>query len=443
MLNPILFLRTTALAFVIFLVSMKGFSQTRIKAMVYNLLNYSNDGTSQQKTPFLQTILQELSPDLLVVCELESESGSDYLFNNAIVPLNPDFQKAVYEPNQSGNSNLQQMVYYNSKKLVLENSRVILADTRDINQYTFRLNNENSSSNPILIQVFVTHLKAATGLTNRQRRWSSINNFVDELGDLDPNSYVIFAGDFNFYTSNEEGYQALVNPNNPIVMLDPIDRPAEPFDPDEYLTQDPYEFYEEDSDHFWRNSSFADIHTQSTRITNSGMVDTSGSIGGMDDRFDFIMMSENFSINTDLYYVSDSYQSIGNNGNCYNSFINNTDCGGIYSQNLRDALIEFSDHAPVVMEIETTENVLSTENYVEAFGILGSNLVHTSLSLSINFNSSIRNLNIYNTNGQLIKSIELYNPTDNTVTVNVENLSQGIYYLSSQNLNTPLKFVKI
>jgi hypothetical protein len=375
-----------------------------------------------------------------MVCELQSESGSDYLFNDALLPLNSNFQKAEFEPNQSGGSNLQQMVYYNAQKLVLENSRVILADTRDINQYTFRLNTENSSSNPILIQVFVTHLKASTGLTNRQRRWSSINNFVDELGDLDPNSYVIFAGDFNFYTSNEEGYQALINPNNPIVMLDPIDRPSEPFDPN---VTDPYVDYSPDSIYFWRNSSFTDIHTQSTRTSNSGLVDTSGSTGGMDDRFDFIMMSENFSSSADLYCVNDSYQSIGNNGNCYNSFINSTDCGGVYSQSLRDALIEFSDHTPVVMEIETPENVLSTENYTRTFGILGTNVVHNSLSLSVNFNSSIRNLYIYNANGQLIKSIELHKSSDNQVNLNIENLSQGIYYLSAKNLSTPIKFVKI
>ena len=430
------------LFFVICLLSIQGFSQTRIKAMMYNLLNYSNDGVSQQKTTYLQTVLQEVNPDLFMVCELQSESGSDYLFNNALLPLNPDFEKAAYQPNQSSGSNLQQMVYYNSSKLILENSRVINADTRDINQYTFRLNTENSASNPILIQVFVTHLKASTGLTNRQRRWSSINSFVDELEDLDPNSYVIFAGDFNFYTSNEEGYQALIDPNNPIVMIDPIDRPAEPF-PNDSSVSDPFEEYSSSSIYFWRNSSYADIHTQSTRTTNSGLVDNSGSTGGMDDRFDFIMLSENFNTSSDLYYINGSYESIGNNGNCYNSFINSAACSGTYSQNLRDALIEFSDHTPVVMEIETPENVLSTETYTQAVGILNSNMVSSTLSVSVNANAAIKSLNIYNTNGQLITSVDLTNQAENPININVENLSQGIYYLSAQNLNAPLKFVKI
>ena len=44
-----------------------------------------------------------------------------------------------------------------------------------------------------------------------------------------------------------------------------------------------------------------DIHTQSTRTSNSGLIDDSGS--GLDDRFDFIMMSENFNTSSDLYYI--------------------------------------------------------------------------------------------------------------------------------------------
>ena len=95
------------------------------------------------------------------------------------------------------------------------------------------------------------------------------------------------------------------------------------------------------------------------------------------------------------------------------------------------------------MEIETPENVLSTETYTQAVGILNSNMVSSTLSVSVNANAAIKSLNIYNTNGQLIKSVDLTNQAENPININVENLSQGIYYLSAQNLNAPLKFVKI
>ncbi|WP_379666920.1 T9SS type A sorting domain-containing protein [Pseudotenacibaculum haliotis] len=436
------FCKRTVLFFLFALLVFQGFSQTRIKAMMYNLLNYSSSTVSQDKTPFLRTVLDEVNPDLFMVCELVNEAGSNYMFTNAIAPHNTDFEKATFQINQSGGSSLQQMVYYNSKKLVLESSRVIQADTRDINHYTFKINTVNVATDPIKLEVFVTHLKASTGASNRQRRLASVEDFVVSLNDIPETSYVLFAGDFNFYTSNEEGYQRLIDGGNKIVMIDPINRPAEPF-PNNPSVSDPFTFYSSSSTYFWRNSTYSDIHTQSTRTSNSGLIDTSGSTGGLDDRFDFIMMSENFSTSSDLFYVNDSYQSIGNNTNCYNGAINDPACSGTYSQSLRDALIQVSDHLPVVMEIETPQNTLSTENYTQSVQFLKSNIIDHSLELTLSQDNTINKFYIYNTNGQLIKSVDTKNQFEPTLTIDVQHLSKGIYYLTAQNLSRPLKFVKI
>ena len=426
--------RTTMFLLFNLLVSV-NFAQTRIKAMMYNVLNYSDSEVSRNKTPFLSTILDEVEPDLFMVCEMIDEIGSNYLFENAIIPYNENFQKAPFEENQSGNYSLQQMVYYNSKKLILEETRVITADTRDINQYTFKINTENALSNPIRMEVFVTHLKASTGSSNRQRRLNSIQSFVSYTNNIADDSYVLFAGDLNFYTSNEEGYQHLIDDRNPIVMIDPIDRPTPNF-PDDGV--DYYENY--NSTYFWNNSSFRDIHSQSTRTSNNGLIDDSGSTGGLDDRFDFIMMSENFNMSTDLYYINDSYQVIGNNGNCYNSFINNPNCSGGYSQTLRDALIEFSDHLPVVMEMETPENTLST-NQISEINFIGSNIIEDYLKI-ISPND-MNNLKIYSITGQLIDVKLTKNTGIDTIIIDVKHISKGIYYLSHQKLKRPLKFIKI
>ena len=412
-----------------------NFAQTQIKAMMYNVLNYSDSEVSRNKTPFLSTILDEVEPDLFMVCEMIDEIGSNYLFENAIIPYNENFQKAPFEENQSGNYSLQQMVYYNSKKLILEETRVITADTRDINQYTFKINTENALSNPIRMEVFVTHLKASTGSSNRQRRLNSIQSFVSYTNNIADDSYVLFAGDLNFYTSNEEGYQHLIDDRNPIVMIDPIDRPTPNF-PDDGV--DYYENY--NSTYFWNNSSFRDIHSQSTRTSNIGFIDDSGSTGGLDDRFDFIMMSKNFNTSTSLYYVNDSYKVVGNNGNCYNSFISNPNCSGVYSQTLRDALIEFSDHLPVVMEIETPENTLST-NLIRETHFIGSKIIKDYLKIIVPEN--INNFKIYSITGQLVDVKLTKNISDDTIIIDVKHISKGIYYLSHQKLKKPLKFIKI
>jgi len=412
-----------------------SFGQTRIKAMMYNVLNYSNSEVSRNKTPFLSTILDEVKPDLFMVCEMIDEIGSNYLFENAIIPFNENFQKAPFEENQSGNSDLQQMVYYNTKKLILEETRVITADTRDINKYTFKINTENASTHPILLEVFVTHLKASSGYSNRQRRLNSIQSFVSFTNNISNESHVLFAGDFNFYTSNEEGYQYLIDNSNPIVIIDPIDRPAPDF-PDNGVNY--YENY--DSTYFWNNSTFADVHSQSTRTSNSGLIDDSGATGGLDDRFDFIMMSENFNTSSELYYIQDSYQTIGNNGNCYNSYINNVNCSGEFSQTLREALIEFSDHLPGVMEIETPENTLST-SLLEEINFIGSNVTEDYLKITTTEN--IDSFKIYSSTGQLIKVIFKEKTGNNSINIDVKHISKGIYYLSHQKLRKPLKFIKI
>ena len=405
--------RTTMFLLLILFVNV-NFGQTRIKAMMYNVLNYSDSEVSRNKTPFLSTILDEVKPDLFMVCEMIDEIGSNYLFENSIIPFNENFQKAPFEENQSGSYSLQQMVYYNTEKLILEETRVITADTRDINQYTFKINTENLNTNPITIEVFVTHLKASTGSSNRQRRLNSIQSFVSYTNNIADDSYVLFAGDLNFYTSNEEGYQHLIDDRNPIVIIDPIDRPTPNF-PDDGI--DYYENY--NSTYFWNNSSFRDIHSQSTRTSNIGFIDDSGSTGGLDDRFDFIMMSKNFNTSTSLYYVNDSYKVVGNNGNCYNSFISNPNCSGVYSQTLRDALIEFSDHLPVVMEIETPENTLST-NLISETNFIGSNIIKDYLKITSP--NDINNLKIYSITGQLIDVKLSKNTGNDTIIIDVKHI---------------------
>lgn len=415
--------------------------QTRIKTMFYNLLNYSNATISQNKTTHLKTILDDIQPDLFMVCELINVQGSDYLFNNAIIPSNPDFAKATFELSQSPASGLQQMVYYNSKKLVLESSKIISTVVRDINRYTFKINTVDVATNPIRIEVFVTHLKASTGSNNRQLRLSAAEDFVGELSTIPSDSYVLFAGDFNLYTSNEEAYIRLIDNSNPIVMVDPINRPAAPFPNDGVDYFDPANY---NINYFWRSNAFADIHTQSTRTSNAGLIDDSGSTGGLDDRFDFILMSENFNTSTDLFYVNNSYKAYGNNGNCYNSYINNPSCSGTYSQTIRNALLEFSDHLPVIMEIESPRNTLSTSE-VNPIAFIGSNVVSDYLEINVQASFNVHKVSIYNQIGQLVgeRMLHTQNTTEENIRVNVEHLSKGIYYLKTKNQVTPIKFLKI
>ena len=75
-----------------------------------------------------------------MVCEIKNETASNYLFANAILPHKESFKKTPFKYSQSPATGLLQMVYYNSNKLILESTKVIPTETRDINHYTFKIN---------------------------------------------------------------------------------------------------------------------------------------------------------------------------------------------------------------------------------------------------------------------------------------------------------------
>lgn len=406
-------------------------AQTNIKAMFYNTLNYSLDTQSQERTSYLKTILDDIQPDIFMICELKNELASNYLFENAVLPFNANFSKAEFKPSESPATSLLQMIYYNSNKLELEYNEVIPTGIRDINHYTFIIKSENSTDEVTRIEVFVTHLKASRGFENMQKRLASVENFTRELDRLPEDSFVLFAGDFNFYTSNEPGFQKIIDENNSIQLIDPIDRLCTAFPENgiNYFNEDNY-----DSTYFWNNESFADVHSQSAR---NGQVNGDGSGGGMDDRFDFIMMSKNFITSSTLFYKPDSYKTVGNNSNCYNSFVSNSTCTGEFTQELRNALYFFSDHLPITLELEFSPSALSTENN-RILNFVDTNLVRNSIE--INLSKKVNQIFIYNQLGQ--KIIHFKNVNSKTLKIDTESLAKGVYYIKVDNYKIQ-KFIKI
>ena len=193
-------------------------------------------------------------------------------------------------------------MYYDSSKFILESQDIVTTIFRDFNHYRLKLNTINQDTVPIFIDFIVCHLKASSGEENQELRLEMVEDLILYLENFPADSNVILAGDFNVYTSSEPAFQRLIDNTNNIVFIDPANQIGS----------------------WHNNTNYIDVFTQSTR-TQTGM---GGTTGGFDDRFDFIMCSENMINNTDVYYRSDSYQAYGNNGNidCYNNAINDTEC---------------------------------------------------------------------------------------------------------------------
>ncbi|WP_203296321.1 T9SS type A sorting domain-containing protein [Luteirhabdus pelagi] len=392
-------------------------AQETITTMFYNLLEFP-EAFPNDRALILREILDEASPDIFMVCELQNEDGAEQILNNSLNYEEQRYAQAPFFYNQSSPSNLQQLVYYRSDKMALVFSEVITTSIRDINRYVFRFNTDDQSEDPILLELYVAHLKASQGPSNEALRLEMVETFTSRLQGLNPNAYVIFAGDLNVYSSGEPAYQELLDPTNAIVMKDPIDRPGN-----------------------WNsNFNFQDIHTQSTRESSGTF--GAGAGGGMDDRFDFILVSENMLTDPTLRYVENSYKAFGNNGNCYNDSVNDFDCSGSYSQQLRNNLYNMSDHLPVLLQLETNKDIVLSgtefavgKTQIEVF----KTVVNHSLEGFIPFEKVTTTLQVYNVLGQMVKSQSFQT---GTFELNVSDLANGLYYIKAKGHSNPIKFLK-
>ncbi|WP_412560549.1 T9SS type A sorting domain-containing protein [Winogradskyella sp. MIT101101] len=401
-------------------------AQETFKVMFYNLLNYPLEDAVPNREDDLEFILADYQPDLFLVCELNNITGANTVLNITRTAINPNFEMATYVSNTSddttGDQNdLQNLLYYDSTKFILEEEIIVPTDLRDFNVYRLQLNTIDQDINPVEFYVIVCHLKASSGTVNAQRRFEMVLELDAYLNTLPSDTNVILGGDLNLYTGSEPAFQQLLQDTNNITFADPADRVGS-----------------------WNNNpNFVDVFTQSTR-TQSGM---GGTTGGFDDRFDFILTSENILSTANITYVADSYQVYGNNGlsACYNSAINSSNCavpGSEFSFEVRDALHNFSDHLPVTLSLEADVTLSDLgDSEITVNYNLEKTLIDSELIIYINsFKLFNQELNIYDSLGQVVETFQT-NSSERQV-FNTTNLSNGIYFLGfSKSQTKPIKFV--
>lgn len=358
-------------------------SQDTLRVMYYNLLNFPNEGAPNRQDT-MERIFQHVQPDVLLVCELQSLAGANALLGTLNGLGIGTYARATYVSNQSSSNNLQNMCFYRSDKIGLYSQDEVLTGLRDINEYRlFRV--DGATSDTVFLDFYVAHLKSASGSANEAEREAAVLSFKAHLNSLPASDYRIFGGDLNLYNSTEPAYQALLN-TAPVLFDDPINRPG----------------------NWSNNGAFDDIHTQSTRVTAFG----GGATGGLDDRFDHIMVSENISSGTgDVRYLSGSYKAIGNDGNHFNQAVNS----GINNSappEVISALFQSSDHLPVVLDLLVFADPITPP-------------VDTGSCGDLFFSEYIEGTSNN-------KALEIYNPTEETI-----DLSAYVISLYNNGASTP------
>ena len=405
--------------------------------VTYNLLNFGNStlgcpNTVTNRIDTLKKILKYINPDVLMVCELYDATTANLILSSALnVDGETKYAKSNFVLNtSSGVTNLNNMFYYNSEKLILKSQNEIETDLRDVGEYIVYGIDPNlaSHNDTTFIDFYEAHLKAGDPFFDpndsirRIEEADSIRKYID-LKPTGRNN--IIGGDFNFYTSTEEAYQTLCYQGT-YPFVDPISTEGD-----------------------WNNNgTFSSVHTQSTRASGTTALDC-GATGGTDDRFDFLLTSNNVLSGANrVNYIPGSYTALGNNGTTFNGSINDAGNTSSVPDSILNALYYMSDHLPVVMKVKM-EYPNSNLSYKEKIDDFEEFVNDKNQEIRVHPNPFKSELHIDNLEVGVYKiyssSLKLINQTllneENTIIKLNNSIPKGLYFLVSPSGNS-FKLIK-
>lgn len=268
--------------------------------------------------------------DLLAIQEVQSQGVTSAAVAAA---LNAVYGAGTYAHgtlNGATTGSGTQGVVYNTAALRLLDERAIgTASTtggpRQTLRYAFQPVDGTASS---VFYIYNSHFKSLDTAADAARRNAEATVIRSDADTLPDGTNILYVGDFNVYRSSEPAYQTLLSAG-PGQAVDPIARPGD-----------------------WHaNSSFVDIFTQAPLATApEGLTG-----GGLDDRFDFQIVSGEVMSPGGFTYMAGTYRAFGNNGSVpRNGSINDsrsTALPGLANRvEVLDLLTTFSDHLPVVAD---------------------------------------------------------------------------------------------
>ncbi len=290
-----------------------------VRVCTYNVLNWPDDYVA--RTPYFRTVMAEIDADVIVLQEVESQLGVAKFLLDVLDYVAPGEYWLMPFANGPDTDNA---CFYKTAVVDSTFSRQLYTPVRWTSVYRFKLDGYDSSEAEFT--VLSTHLKAGTDASDLADRLAMATEIRGYLDDYPANSNFMVAGDFNTRSSSESSYQMLIG-----YLTDNDGRSKDPIN----------------TGGTWHdNYSLRHTHTQATVAA----------WGGMDDRYDFALVSYALDDGDGLSYVSGSYTSLGNDGIRLNNPINDP-LNLIVSQTVADALHDASDHAPVYLDLQVPAKV--------------------------------------------------------------------------------------
>ena len=318
-----------------------GVAQAQLRVASWNVSNYNGGLVSD-----IQTVVygvyqtRSMAPDIILAQEFISSAAQTAFLNalNTASGSPGDWAAATFVDGPDTDS----VCFYRTGKVTLLESVIISyggsapAPPRNTPRYKFRL--QGYTTNKAVLYAYNSHMKAGTTTDDENRRLTEAQRIRDNAQLLDPNCAFLLAADLNIYNSTESAYVELVGSqaDNSGRFFDPINTPGS-----------------------WHiNSAFRFVHTQDPTSTG----------GGMDDRFDQILVSDNLIDNDGLDYIGNasiayststwndanhSYRAWGNDGTSYNVALKttgNTMVGATIAQSIINCATT-AGHIPVFLDL--------------------------------------------------------------------------------------------
>ena len=307
---------------IIIFVSNALFSDTT-RFVSYNLLNFEDE--NNRVADFI-SIIESIEPDIIIAQEVVSPTGFQNFLSDILDVYEPGQWQGATFTNQTASQDIA--LYYRQSVFTFISTSVVntaqSSGTRNVIEWVMQHKRSENYFN-----VYGAHFKASSGQSNAQQRLQEATILRNHLNNIE-NDFFILAADLNIYSSSitsEPAFNMLIGEG--------ADNKGQLFDPISTIG------------HWHNNSSYAHVHTQSPRTTNFG----GGAPGGMDDRFDWLLVSSAIlNESSDIRYVDGTYTAFGNDGNHFNQAINNGTNSAVGTE-LADALHNASDHLPVYMDV--------------------------------------------------------------------------------------------
>lgn len=329
-----------------------------VRICTYNVLKFSASN-EDGRVPQFARILDSIRPHLLVCQEVEDASMGPRFVSSVCTWTS--FAASPYIDGEDTDN----MLLYDQSMFDFIGQRRIATTLRDIAEFTVATRPTNGTQ-PDTIVVYSVHLKASDDSQSSAQRAAEVDRL---LAAMSTRPGVIICGDMNVYGPNEAAYTKLTGASATRRFVDPL------------------------GTSWARNDSrYAGIYTQCTRKTTIGTCG-GGVDGGLDDRFDFILVSQRLSDRI----VPGSLTPFGNDGVARLNESIDEPANQRVSAEMAAALKCASDHLPLYMDIILGDVQASVQGASDDTS--WSHMEHTTLVIDVATpGTSVR---IYDITGQL------------------------------------------